>query len=168
MYRTRTYIAGDWTGDYNLISELYRYNNSEYYNLSFVDAHDLIQSSDTSLNCSIKKSLCKRMDRSKTFVLIVGNNTANLRAGNCYLCEDYHKIIGCWRGESTSNKSYIEYECDKAFRDDLRIVVIYNSTTIQKSKCPDILKNYGDHIPGYYIDMNGKKRFNYGGIIAVL
>ena len=82
IYRTKTYIAADWTGDQNLIRDLKSYNDSSYYKLSFSDAHDLKQASDTSLNCSIKRSLAQRMDYSKTFVLIVGNNTKNLRAGS--------------------------------------------------------------------------------------
>ena len=30
MYRTKTYIAGDWTGDKDLIDQLYTWNNSEH------------------------------------------------------------------------------------------------------------------------------------------
>ena len=74
-YRTRTYIAGDWDHDKDAVDKLHQWNNSRYWSLSFTDAHDLIQANDSSLNCSIKKSLKKRMDASKRFVLIVGNNT---------------------------------------------------------------------------------------------
>jgi len=30
-YRTKTYIAGDWTGDKNLIDELYEWNDSKHW-----------------------------------------------------------------------------------------------------------------------------------------
>ena len=73
-YRTKTYIAGDWTGDSNAISTLYRWKNSGYFSFDFVDAHSFTQARDTSLNCSIKKSLKERLDASKTFVLVVGAN----------------------------------------------------------------------------------------------
>lgn len=72
-YRTRTYIADDWTGDKNVIEQLHKWNNSCYWGLSFHDAHDITQSSDSSKNCSIKVSLRTRLDISKMFVLIVGN-----------------------------------------------------------------------------------------------
>lgn len=71
MYRTQTYIAGDWTGDSGLINKLIEWNKSDHYNLHFSDVHNKIQSRDKSLYCSIKKSLATRLDMSKTFVLIV-------------------------------------------------------------------------------------------------
>ena len=54
VYRTRTYIAGDWTGDRDLIDKLYQWNESNYWGLSFSDAHALTQARDSSLPCSIK------------------------------------------------------------------------------------------------------------------
>ena len=75
MYRTKTYIAGDWTGDSNLIQQIFKWNNSERWALDFDSAHDLTQARDDSLPCSIKRSLASRLDASKTFVLIVGSQT---------------------------------------------------------------------------------------------
>ena len=68
-YRTKTYIAGDWTGDKDAVDQLYKWNNSNYWGLSFHDAHEITQSADSSRNCSIKASLRARLDISKTFVL---------------------------------------------------------------------------------------------------
>lgn len=62
MYRTKTYIAGDWTGDQDLISQLYKWNNDDRLLLNFVDAHELTQARDTSLACSIKRSLSERLN----------------------------------------------------------------------------------------------------------
>lgn len=146
-YRTRTYIAGDWTGDKDAIDQLHKWNDSKYWGLSFTDAHDLHQSNDSSLNCSIKKSLGLRMDASKTFVLVVGTKTKSLTAGSCQHCAHYSGYWGtCNAGHSVSLKSYIEYECDKAVRDSLNIVVLYNSTTINKSLCPAVVRDKGIHI----------------------
>lgn len=139
MYRTKTYIAADWTGDIDAIEQLHKWNKSNYWGLSFHDAHDITQSSDSSKNCSIKASLRKRFDVTKTFVLIVGNGTKSRRAGECNYCFKHNEC------GSTSNKSFIEYECDKAVRDKLKIVVLYNAATIDKSKCPDVVKNTGTH-----------------------
>ncbi|SHK42063.1 hypothetical protein SAMN02745163_03763 [Clostridium cavendishii DSM 21758] len=138
-YRTKTYIAADWTGDNDAVEQLHKWNDSNYWGLSFHDAHDITQSSDSSKNCSIKASLRSRFDVSKTFVLIVGNGTKSRRAGECNYC---FKNNECG---STSNKSFIEYECDKAVRDNLKIVVLYNAATIDKTKCPDAVKNIGIH-----------------------
>ena len=65
VYRTKTYIAGDWTGDSDLIQKLEEWNKSDYFALSFVNVHEVTQSSDDSLNCSIKRNLRRRMSISK-------------------------------------------------------------------------------------------------------
>lgn len=88
-YRTRTYIAADWSGDYDAVEQLHKWNSSRYWSLSFTDAHDLMQARDNSLNCSIKASLSKRLDASKTFILIVGNSTKTVRSGSCQYCKNY-------------------------------------------------------------------------------
>ena len=64
VYRTKTYIAGDWTGDKDAIDKLYSWKKSDFYNLDFVDAHEFHQSNDKSFNCSIKDNLRVRMEMS--------------------------------------------------------------------------------------------------------
>lgn len=131
-YRTRTYISADWTDDKDAVDQLIKWNNSNYWGLSFLDAHELSKSYDESLNCTIKKNCSGNLDHSKFFVLIIGSNTKNLRAGYCSYCSkrnNCHYI--------RQNKSYVEYECDYAIRNNLPIIVLYNSTTVDKSKCID-------------------------------
>jgi hypothetical protein len=145
-YRTKTYIAADWDGDSDAIEQLYKWKNSKYWSLDFHDAHDLTQARDSSLNCSIKSSLATRLDASKTFVLIVGSSTKTVRNGSCQYCGSKNSYLNyCARGYSVDNRSYIEYECEKAVRDGLNIVVLYNATTVDKSKCPDAVKYVGTH-----------------------
>ena len=86
-YRTKTYIAAHWAGDKDADDQLHKWNDSNYWSLSFTDAHDLTQARDGSLNCSIKASLGTRLDASKTFVLIVGENTRTVRSGSCQYCD---------------------------------------------------------------------------------
>lgn len=146
-YRTRTYIAADWDHDKDAVDTLYRWNDSYWFDLSFSDAHDLKQAKDTSLNCSIKKSLADRLDASKTFVLIVGDHTDELKAGGCQYCNSYNSFWGnCARGYSVDTRSYIDFECEKAVRDRLKIIVLYKNTTINRSKCPDAVRWIGTHV----------------------
>lgn len=161
-YRTKTYLAGVWDEDEEVIDKLRSWNDSDYWGLSFSDAHDLTQSSDSTLNCNIKSSLRERMDASKTFVLVVGKETNKVRAGSCLYCK-YYTNHSCEKGWSTSLKSYIEYECDKAVRDDLKIVVIYNSGYVLKNRCPDVLKDKGTHLEAFHREGMTKKR-NYTNI----
>lgn len=167
-YRTRTYIAADWDGDKDAVEQLHKWKDSKYWSLSFTDAHDLTQARDSSLNCSIKSSLATRFDASKTFVLIVGNNTKTVRSGSCQYCSSKNSWTGaCARGYVVDNRSYIEYECDKAVRDGLNIVVLYNATTINRSKCPDSVKNIGNHVAMCYYE-NGNYYWNYQAVKAAL
>lgn len=132
-YRTRTYIAADWDGDKDLVDVLHRWNDNDYWNLSFSDAHDLMQARDTSLPCSIKKSLSERMSASKTFLLIVGANTNTVTKGECRYCSEYFPYLGrCRHGYGVDNRSYIKYECEKAVRDGLNIIVVYNYADVHR------------------------------------
>lgn len=162
MYRTKTYIAGDWTGDRDLIDELYKWNDSDCWALHFADAHDITQARDSSLYCSIKRSLWERLKASKTFVLVVGAQTDRLTKGGCQYCESYNSWNrSCARGYSCDYRSYIEYECEMAKLYEMKVVVIYNFSFIRKEKCPQILRDSGVHISGYYWDNNGEKNWNY-------
>lgn len=163
-YRTKTYIAGEWDGDRDAIEKLHSWNNSKHLNLSFTDAHDLTQSRDSSLNCSIKSSLAIRFNHSKTFVLIVGNNTKDARSGGCRYCGSYNSSTqACIRGYPVDHRSYIEYECDKAVNDDLNIVVLYNAAVVNKSRCPDSLKNTGKHVAMQYLE-DGTRYWDYQAV----
>jgi hypothetical protein len=155
-YRTKTYLAAEWDGDKDAIDQLHKWNNNNFWSLSFTDAHDLTQARDSSLNCSIKSSLATRLDSSKTFVLIVGSNTKSVRNGSCQYCASYNSWTkSCARGMNVDYRSYIEYECEKAIRDGLKIVVLYNAASVDKNKCPDVIKNVGTHkAMCYYNDGN--------------
>lgn len=162
--RTKTYIAADWSGDKDAVDQLYKWNESNFWSLSFNDAHELTQARDGSLNCSIKSSLGVRFDASKTFVLIIGSSTKSLRSGSCHYCGSYNSWTGsCARGYSVDYRSYIEHECDKAIRDGLKIVVLYKSATVDKSKCPDAIKNLGTHAAMWFYK-DGNYYWNYQAV----
>lgn len=148
--RTKTYIAGDWDNDIDAINQLHKWNLGDKWSLHFVDVHSLTQSYDTSLYCSIKTSLHSRMTISKTFVLVVGEHTNTVTKGACYNCTFYNRYLtlpsNCSKGNSIDNRSYIKYECELAIRNNCKIVVLYNSTIVNKSKCPEVLRNIGMHI----------------------
>lgn len=147
-YRTKTYIAADWTGDQDAINQLYKWNESDHWGLHFVDAHELTQARDSSINCNIKKSLKTRLDASKKFILIVGEKTNTVTSGSCQHCYNYSsKNHTCTKGYAVDLRSYIKYECDIAVRDGIDIVVLYNSTRINKYNCIDAVKNIGMHFP---------------------
>ncbi len=130
-YRTKTYIAGDWDSDEDAVKKLHDWNNSKYWSLSFVDSHNLTEAKDSSLNCSIKRSLREKMTVSKRFVLIVGDSTNSVRAGGCQLCKSYNSHTKpCAREYDIDCRSYIEYECELAVRSGIKIIVLYKSASV--------------------------------------
>ena len=92
------------------------------------------------LFCSIKSSLRKRLNVSKTFVLIVGKQTKLLTKGGCQFCKSYSSYhTRCYRNHIVDYRSYIEYECQMAIKD-------YNDNFLSKG-CSidpvDLLKECG-------------------------
>ena len=166
---TYTYIAGDWTGDADLIDRLYETSRSSWWRIHFTDAHSLTQARDSSRACSIKRSLSERLSASKTFVLVVGDHTKFLTKGSCQYCEYYSGYSHrCRYGISADTRSFIEYECEQAIRRGLRIVVLYNSFRVDRGKCPQVLRNQGVHLAAYYIAADLSKRFDYSAIAEAI
>ncbi len=146
--RTKTYIAGDWDHDKEAIDKLYEWKENKMLDFDFIDAHELKQSRDTSLNCTIKRSLKERLNQSNVFVLVVGENTNTVTAGSCQYCQSYNSYIKyCARGYSVDYRSYIQYECEEAIKANMNIIVLYVADYICESFCPEFLRNKGNHVP---------------------
>lgn len=165
-YRTRTYLAGDWDHDKNAVDVLYSWKENKDLNFDFLDAHELRDARDTSLTCTIKRSLKDRLDCSKNFVLIVGNHTNDLTRGSCAYCNSYNSWSrSCGRGHYVSYESFIEYECRQAVEAGMKILILHNSPAIDKTKCPESIRYKGTHIAMHKYDFSkGSYVWDYLGI----
>lgn len=164
-YRTKTYIAGDWDHDKDAVDQLHLWNDSDYWSLSFTDAHELTSARDNSLNCSIKASLKRRLDCSKTFVLIVGEHTNKVTAGSCIWCNSYNAYTGyCARGYSVDYRSFVKYECDKAIEAGIKIVVLYKSLKVDRNRCPEAIRWVGTHLAMICKKSDGKLYWDYQAV----
>ena len=160
-YRTKTYLAAAWDEDKDAIEQLLKWNENNHFSLDFNDVHKYIQARDSSLECSIKASLSKRMDICKLFVLIVSDKTNTVKKGACMYCKLYsfykHK---CLINKNANNKSFVEFECNRASRDyykgEIKILVLYNSSCINKYLCPESVRNIGKHVA-----MKSKDKYDY-------
>lgn len=169
--RTKTYIAADFDHDKDAVDQLYKWKNNRLLSFDFQDAHDLTQARDTSLYCSIKKSLRFRLNESNTFVLIVGEHTDSLTKGGCQYCQSYNSwTSSCARVFFVDYRSYIHFECEMAKQDYLsgeisKIVVLYKTTQINRDLCPASIRNIGIHIPMiYYSLVDGMYYWDYQAI----
>ncbi len=168
-YRTKTYIAADWDQDEDAVNQLHKWNNSNHWSLNFHDAHEITKAKDSSLYCSIKSSLKTRMDVSKTFVLIVGDTTNTITKGSCSYCGSYNSWTqSCVRGRSVDLRSFVKFECAKAIEAGIKIVVLYKSTVVSKSKCPDAVKNVGTHVAMWYKGSDGQVYWDYNAVKKAL
>lgn len=168
--RTKTYIAADFDNDSDAVEQLRKWNNSNYWGLSFHDAHEMTQARDSSLPCSIKDSLRARLSASKTFVLIVGDKTNVLTKGGCQLCTSYNSCLKyCAKGYYVDYRSFIKYECDMAKKDyyeifKYHIIVLYKSTIIDRNKCPEIIRNTGIHRTMIYKGCDNNYYWDYQSV----
>lgn len=153
--RNRTYIAADFDHDENAVKHLHWMKKQGLIN--FLDAHELQQSYDSSLPCSIKKSLKYRMDNSYKFVLIVGSHTDTVTKGGCQFCDSYNSWRNyCAKGYIVDYRSFIKSECDKAVEEGLKIVVLYNSLMVNRSLCPKVVQWKGTHQKMIYRGIDGQ------------
>ena len=66
--------------------------------------------------------------------------------GGCQLCDSYNSYGKyCAKGYSVDYRSFIKYECDEVVKAGLRIVVLYNSTAVDRSLCPEAVRWRGTH-----------------------
>ena len=173
VYRTCTYIASDWENDLDAVNQLKKWNEGSKWGLNFTDVHELTQSRDTSLNCTIKSSLRTRMNYCKTFVLIVGEHTDTVTSGACFWCADYVKATiyraeHCKRGYSVDNRSYVKTECDMASSDyqngKIKILVLYNDTKVDRNKCPLSVRWKGTHVAMVYKGTDNQYYWDYNAV----
>lgn len=61
-------------------------------------------------------------------------------------------------------RSFIRYECDKAIEAGIKIIVLYNSTRVDKSKCPDAVKYVGTHTAMVYRGIDGRLYWDYQAV----
>ena len=165
--RTKTYIAGDWDNDKEAIDKLYEWKKNGRLSIDFHDAHEYTQARDSSLCCSIKKSLHERLNISHTFVLVVGAKTDSLTKGSCQYCSSYDSYNKyCHRPHSIDYRSYIQYECDYAVEHNLRVIILYYCLEVYLFLCPENLRNqsFYTHVPMLYKDQYGQCFWNYNAI----
>jgi len=78
-YRNKTYVAFDGDTDMSSYRLMTAWNANENIEFNFYNAHDLNSAQDTSIEESIKAQLRIRMANAKQMILLVGENTKNLR-----------------------------------------------------------------------------------------
>ncbi len=122
-YRNKTYIAfsadgGNPHGDIKYYNLMKAWDANNAFDFEFYNAHDLNNLWEYSLEETIKGKLRERLNNSKIFVLLVGEET------------------------KTKHK-YVRWEIEEAIKQELPIIVVNlnGKRSIDDDLCPTILKN---------------------------
>ena len=123
--RTRTYVAFDAGTDIHYYRLMQAWKANDGIEFDFNNAHELTTIRPDSGEEAIKASLRERMKNSKVLVVLVGNNTKNLR-------------------------KYVPWEIEIAIKADLPIIVVNLNAKKERddSLCPASVKDQlAIHIP---------------------
>lgn len=123
--RTRTYVAFDADTDIKMYRMMQAWHANDGIEFDFNNAHDLTTIRPDSGPEAIKASLRERMNNSKIFVLLVGENTRNLRL-------------------------YVPYEIEIALKANLPIIIVNlnKNRRFDSTLCPNLIaEELAIHIP---------------------
>jgi hypothetical protein len=49
------------------------------------------------------------------------------------------------KDRTVDKRSYIKFECDKAVEANIKIIILYNDTKVDRTKCPAAVRYTGTH-----------------------
>jgi len=120
-YRNKTYLCFDGDNDilYFNLMKAWKHNQNEFFkDFNFYDAHEINYARDSSKEESIKKQLLERLNNSRLFLVLVGENTKFL-------------------------KKFVRWEIEQAIKQKIPIIAINlnGKRELDEDRCPPIIKN---------------------------
>ena len=153
-YRNKTYVAFDGDKDINYYRLMTAWKSNENLDFNFYNAHDLNSARDTSSVESIKAQLRERMANAKQMILLVGDNTKNLRRFIPWEIElARKKDIPIIVANLNKKRGYDDELCPSTIKD--------NVYTIHVSFELKIMQYALDNFPDDYRDNKDGKNHNY-------
>ncbi|UCA60722.1 TIR domain-containing protein [Chryseobacterium rhizoplanae] len=119
------YVCFDGDNDIRYYRLMQAWDQNEKFDFTFVNAHDITQSRDTSTEETIKRSLRTRLKASDVLIVLVGENTRNLY-------------------------KFVRWEIEVAIEMGLSIIVVNldGKRSINSTLCPPILRDeLAIHVP---------------------
>ena len=117
-YKNKIYVAFDADNDIRYYRLMQAWKQSDYTTFNFYDAHDLNNLREGSLEVTIKNKLKKRLNNTKVFVLLIGEQTR------------FHY-------------KFVKWEIEKALELDLPIICVNLNglRSLDNERCPAILRD---------------------------
>ncbi len=197
--KKRIYISADYAeenGDRDVVNVLHGWAKDSIHIMDFTDTAQVVSGSvaldDDCRACDLKKEFNKQINASSIVLFIIGDKTAERKAGSS--CQRLDREINCpctpykqnskgaktckWGSTSKAtgddigninHYSYIEHEFRQACRRKKEIVILYNSLKKQPSWLPDYMVGYTfNEIPFWKYDANGNKIGDYSTLKNIL
>jgi len=133
-YRNKTYIAFDADNDIHYYRLMQAWKQSDNITFNFYNAHDLNNLMIESSEETIKRKLRERLNNTKVFVLLVGEQTRFLYKFVRWEIEQALKLnlpIIC---VNLNGKRSIDFDsCPPILRNELALHISYNAKIIEKA-----------------------------------
>lgn len=164
----RMFIAGDLAHDKDAMKQLYKWKIDKKWKIEFQD-EDEIYYAERCRFCDTRKAMRRCLMESQVFVLIVGRHTLEDTRGSCPTCPSYnHYLKSCKRFRTEDNRTFIQMGCDIAIRGEKKVIVLYKDTRVDKTKCPEALRDVGAHVAMVYRGQDKRKYWKYDAVNEVL
>ena len=197
----RVYISADYSsgnGDRVVVEELNKWGQDSLHKVDFVDMAQVVSGTvaadDDCRICDLKAEFNRQINASSAVVFIVGDKTANRKAGSACsrasedqwnsTCTPYKDNSGgskpckvattCIPKENDNygcinSCSYLQHEFMQAVKKKKDIVILYNSTRKETSWLPSYMNLYADKaVPFWIYNSSGNKIGNYAYIKSAL
>lgn len=143
----KIYITADWEQDQSVVNQIEQWNQIQDEKYLISKDLDLLDDMEGEWSCFAKASLKQAIQETDVFLLVVGEETLSVKEGSCLFCENYRKFSGnCAHGRITDKKGFLEFQCAVAKELNKKIVVLYTMDFVDKSKCPQVIREIGQHM----------------------
>ena len=150
MSMQKMYITADWEEDQSVVTQIERWNQKQGGTYLILKDVDLLDEMEGEWSCFAKASLKQAIQECDIFLLVVGEETLSVKEGSCSLCENYRSFSGnCAHGRITDKRGFLEYQCALAKELNKKIIVLYALDCVDKSKCPQVVREIGVHMAMY-------------------
>ncbi|OFW58229.1 MAG: molecular chaperone Tir [Actinobacteria bacterium RBG_16_64_13] len=131
-YRNKVFVSFDGDNDIHYYRLMCAWKQNDRTPFNFHDAHDITQARDTSREESIKRSLLLRLNNSKVFVLLIGEETRYLRKFVLWEMEQALRLELPIIGVNLNGlRARDDERCPPTIRDALALYVSFNAKILQ-------------------------------------
>ena len=141
------FITADWEQDQSVVTQIEQWNQKQGEKYLISKDLELLEDMEGEWFCFAKACLRQAIQETDIFLFVVGEDTLSVKEGCCPFCENYRSFSGnCAHGRITDKRGFLEFQCAVAKELHKKIIVLYHMDFVDKSKCPQLIREIGQHI----------------------